>query len=119
MNAGQMLVAMSAEDVLIFTDSQLVAQQVLGNFKVKEERMFQYISKIRKEASQLTSFHIEQNISEGNKETDELACLASSVSRVPEGWVTLLKSELKSIKKEEVLVVTEVNDWREDIICYR
>lgn len=51
---------MNAEDVVMFTDSQLVAQQVLGNFNVKEECMFRYISKIRKEVSQLMSFQIEK-----------------------------------------------------------
>lgn len=86
-----MLVSMNTDDVVVFTDSQLVAQRVLGNFEVKEKRMFQYISKIKKEASQL---------------------LASSVNVVPEGWVTLLKVGLKSIDEEEALAVAEGSDWR-------
>lgn len=113
-----MLAAMSAEDVVVFTDSQLVAQQVLGDFGVKEEFKFQYISKIRKEALQLTSFHIEQIAEEGYKKADELAYLASSMSMVPEGRIKLLKAGLKSIEEDEILTVTEVNDWTEDIICY-
>lgn len=56
LNVVQMFLAMNAEDVMIFTDPQLVTQQVLGNFEVKEERVFQYINKIRKETLQLTSF---------------------------------------------------------------
>lgn len=91
---------------------------MLRDFEVKEERMFQYATKTKKEMLQLTSFHIEQIDREGNKEADELAYLASSMSVVPEGQVTLLKSGLNSIEEEEVLAVVEVNDWREDIIHY-
>lgn len=36
LNAIHMLVAMKAEDVMIFSDSQFVAQQVLGNFEIKD-----------------------------------------------------------------------------------
>lgn len=79
---------------------------MLGNFEVKQEHMFQYISKIRKEALQLTSFHKEQIAMEENKEADELTRLASSVSMVQEGWVTLLKEGLKSIEENEILTVT-------------
>lgn len=64
LNAIQILVAMQAEDVVVFTDSQLVAQQVLENFKVKKDRMFQCIRKIRKEVARLTSFHIEKTLGE-------------------------------------------------------
>lgn len=58
---------------------------MLGNFEVKEERMFRYISKIRIEASQLTSFQVEHIARDGNKKTYELARMASSVSIVSEG----------------------------------
>lgn len=91
---------------------------MLGNFEVNEEHMFQYVTKIKKETLQLTSFHIEQIAREEDKETDELARLVSSVSKVPTGRVTLLKVGLKSIEEEEILTVVEGNDWREDIIRY-
>lgn len=40
LKAVQMMVAMNVKNVTVLTDSQLVAQQVLGNFEVKEDRMF-------------------------------------------------------------------------------
>lgn len=94
LNTIQMLVTLKAEDVVVFNNSILVAQQVLGNFEVKEDRMFQYIRKIRKEAAWLTSFHIEQIDREENKEANELARLASSLSVLPEGKITILKARL-------------------------
>lgn len=110
LNAVQMLAAMKAEDVVIFTDSQLVAHQVLGNFEVKVDRMFQYINKIRKEVALLTSFHIEEIDREENKKVDELARLASSLNTVPKGKVTILKLGLKSIEEEEILAIAEEKD---------
>lgn len=113
-----MLVAMKAKDVVVFTDSQLVAQQLLGNFEVKEDFMFQYISRIRKETARLTSFHIEQIDREKNKEADELARLANSLSAVPEGKATIFKAGVKSIEEEVILTIVEGGDWRKDIIRY-
>lgn len=44
--------------------------------------------------------------------------LANSLNALPKGRVTLLKAGLKSIDKEEVLAVAEVNHWRDDIMHY-
>lgn len=49
---------------------------------------------------------------------DELAGLVNSLNAVLEEKVTMLKSELKSIEEGEVLITTEGEDWRRDIVRY-
>lgn len=101
--------AMSADEVVLHTDSQLVSQQILGNFEIKDEHMFRYVGKIRK-------FTIKQIAKEANREADELERLASAAEIGRGNRITLLSVETKSIDEVEVGAIEEVEDWRRDII---
>lgn len=111
-----MLRAMNAEKVVLYTDSQLVSQQILGNFEVKDERMFRYASKAKEMTTHFSSFVIRQIAREKNGEADELARLASDVEMGPGKRLTLLRVEVKSIEEAEVNTIDDKEDWSHDII---
>lgn len=57
---------LNAEEVTLHTDSQLVSQQILGNFEIKDERMFRYVGKIREVVTHFSKFTIKQVAREEN-----------------------------------------------------
>lgn len=79
------------EEVILHTDSQLVSQQILGKFEIKNERMFWYVGKIREVVTHLSKFTIKQIAREVNKEADELARLASATEMGRGKRITLLR----------------------------
>lgn len=116
LQALQILKAMNADQVILHTDSQLVSQQILGNFEIQEEHMFQYVGKIRRAVTHLSKFTIKQITREVNREAYELARLASATEIKKGNKITLLSVAAKSIEEKEVGAVEEREDWRGDII---
>ncbi|XP_073294522.1 uncharacterized protein [Primulina huaijiensis] len=68
-----------ASRVIIYSDSQLVAQQIKGTYEAKNEKMLKYLALIKARATALTNWSIEQIPREENGEADTLAKLAASI----------------------------------------
>ena len=70
---------MKADELDIFTDSQLVARQFEGVYKVKREALKEIMSRVRElenEFSRVTVKHIPRSSHPGNKRADRLANIA-------------------------------------------
>ncbi len=70
---------LKAQELDIFTDSELVARQFNGIYKVKHEGLKEIMSKVRgleKEFSRVTVRHIPRSSHPGNKRADRLANIA-------------------------------------------
>ena len=65
--------AHSIPDVIVYTDSQLVANQVNGLYKIKNKVLFQYVKKIQQTISNFDHFAIHYIPREQNREADKLA----------------------------------------------
>ncbi len=65
--------AYSVKDVTVYTDSQLVANQVNGLYKIKNMVLFQYVKKIKQTISNFDHFAIHYIPREQNREADKLA----------------------------------------------
>ncbi len=63
----------SVKEVTVYTDSQLVANQVNGVYKIKNMTLFQYVKKIRQTISNFDYFAISYIPREQNREADKLA----------------------------------------------
>jgi len=63
----------SVKNVTVYTDSQLVANQVNGLYKIKNMTLFQYVKKIRQTMSNFNHFAIHYIPREQNREADKLA----------------------------------------------
>ena len=66
-------VSNSVKNVTVYTDSQLVANQVNGLYKIKNMTLFQYVKKIKQTVSNFDRFAIHYIPREQNREADKLA----------------------------------------------
>ena len=68
-----------AEDLKIFTDSELVAKQFAGIYRVKDEKLKELMGKVRdleKDYQVVTVTHIPRSSHPGNVRADQLANIA-------------------------------------------
>ncbi len=63
----------SIKDVTVYTDSQLVANQINGLYKIKNMTLFQYVKKIKQTIGNFDKFAINYIPREKNREADKLA----------------------------------------------
>ncbi|XP_075478819.1 uncharacterized protein LOC142519672 [Primulina tabacum] len=75
----QVVREVGASRVIIYSDSQLVTQQIKGTYEAKNEKMLKYLGLITARATSLTDWSIEQIPREENEEADTLAKLAASM----------------------------------------
>ena len=61
-----------------FSDSQLVVNQVQGDYLAKDTRMLAYLDEVKNVSRKIKDFKIRQIPREENKKTDTLANLAST-----------------------------------------
>ncbi|XP_028057794.1 uncharacterized protein LOC114261695 [Camellia sinensis] len=69
----------SAEQLLIFSDSQLVVNQLSGVYETRDERMAMYADKAKDLLKKFQSIRVERISRDKNSNADALACLSSSV----------------------------------------
>ncbi|XP_028091378.1 uncharacterized protein LOC114291717 [Camellia sinensis] len=69
----------SAEQLLVFSDSQLVVNQLSGVYKTRDERMAMYAGKAKDLLKKFQSIRVERISRDKNSHADALACLGSSV----------------------------------------
>ncbi|GAU29247.1 hypothetical protein TSUD_391950 [Trifolium subterraneum] len=69
---------MGAEEIKIFTDSQLVASQVSGEYQTKEERLLEYLNLIRAKLAKFKETEVKHVPREHNARADILSKLAST-----------------------------------------
>ncbi|XP_073017906.1 uncharacterized protein [Primulina eburnea] len=71
-----------ASRIIIYSDSQLVTQQIKGVYEAKDDRMLKYLQLIKARAGGFLDWSIEQIPREENGEADILAKMAASLSEV-------------------------------------
>ncbi|GAU36139.1 hypothetical protein TSUD_316680 [Trifolium subterraneum] len=101
-----------AEEIRIFTDSQLVASQVSGEYQTKEERLLEYLNLIRAKLAKFKETEVKHVPREHNSRADVLSKLAST-RRKKAGNQSLIQETLTkpSIKKTaEVMHIYVVDE---------
>ncbi|XP_028065964.1 uncharacterized protein LOC114268928 [Camellia sinensis] len=69
----------SAKQLLLFSDSQLVVNELTGVYETRDERMAMYADRARDLLKKFQSIRVEQIKRDRNSHADALACLGSSV----------------------------------------
>ncbi|XP_073045532.1 uncharacterized protein [Primulina eburnea] len=105
-----------ASRIIIYSDSQLITQQIKGAYEVKNEKMLKYLNLITSQASSFTDWSIEQIPREENTEADTLAKLAASLTEVSTREI-LYCSKLVSSLEEETPPLRE-DSWMTPLIEY-
>ncbi|GAU44282.1 hypothetical protein TSUD_371820 [Trifolium subterraneum] len=67
-----------AKEIKIYTDSQLVASQVLGEYQVKNDNLSEYLALVKERITKFDSAEIQHVPREHNKRADILSKLAST-----------------------------------------
>ncbi|XP_012836532.1 PREDICTED: uncharacterized protein LOC105957150 [Erythranthe guttata] len=99
----------------IFSDSQLVVQQVKGEFEIKNERMMAYCEIVRSMMSEFDFCELAQIPREENQHADFLAKVGSMAVGYESRKIQLLVGEPCSGGEERVATVTSGEDWRTEI----
>lgn len=63
----------SVKDITVYTDSQLVANQVTGVYRIKNMTLFSYVRRVKEIAGHFEHFAIQYIPREQNREADKLA----------------------------------------------
>ncbi|KAL0453525.1 UNVERIFIED_CONTAM: hypothetical protein Slati_1330600 [Sesamum latifolium] len=112
--------AAGAKYLEAFSDSQLVVNQVMGDFEAKGKRMAQYLDLIRAFCQTFEKFELKRVPRSDNEEADQLSKLASSLTTMKDRSIILLTQEHSEIEEvtKEVLVSTNRPCWKDAIEAY-
>ena len=80
---------LGAQNLRIHCDSQLIVNQVKGDYAAKEPNMVAYLSKAQKNLEALSWFEIVQVPRDANIDSDALARLASGIDEEGEGSIPI------------------------------
>ncbi|XP_075503970.1 uncharacterized protein LOC142541298 [Primulina tabacum] len=105
-----------ASRIILYSDSQLITQQIKGVYEAKDDRMLKYLQLIKARAEVFADWGIEQIPREENGEADTLAKMAASLSEVSTREV-LHVSRLILSTEEEILPVPG-DSWMTPLIKF-
>ncbi|XP_075499950.1 uncharacterized protein LOC142538523 [Primulina tabacum] len=105
-----------ASRIILYSDSQLITQQIKGVYQAKDDRMIKYLQLIRAQADIFADWSIEQIPREENGEADALAKMAASLSEVSTQEV-LHVSRLILSTEEEILPIPD-DSWMTPLIKF-
>ncbi|GMQ10117.1 hypothetical protein CsSME_00053247 [Camellia sinensis var. sinensis] len=96
---------MKATKLMVYNDSQLVVNQISGDYEAKDDKMAKYQELVRNEIIKFKVVRIEQTGQEENSKADELASFASMVdTSIPHPFLVdfLPRPSIEELKAVEV-----------------
>ncbi|XP_012848582.1 PREDICTED: uncharacterized protein LOC105968491 [Erythranthe guttata] len=112
--ALQLAAEAGADCLEVYSDSQLVVQQMKGVFETKDERMGDYCDKAKRLSSNFRRIILKQIPRSENERADFLARVGSLSTECGSRRITILQGHPR--RCEEVAVASAADDWRMDII---
>ncbi|GAU32939.1 hypothetical protein TSUD_153560 [Trifolium subterraneum] len=109
---------MEVEDLRAKSDSQLVTNQVTGEYQTKDPQLMKYLEKVKSLAKQFKTFELVHVPRDHNSRADLLSKLASTMK--PDNNRTVIQETIStpSTEASEVAFPLEQEDWRSPIIKY-
>ncbi|GAU41232.1 hypothetical protein TSUD_280320, partial [Trifolium subterraneum] len=109
---------MEVEDLRAKSDSQLVTNQVAGEYQTKDPQLMKYLEKVKSLAKQFKTFELVHVPRDQNSRADLLSKLAST--KKPGNNRTVIQETISTPSTEtlEVVLPLEQEDWRHPIIKY-
>ncbi|XP_024032036.1 uncharacterized protein LOC112094694 [Morus notabilis] len=103
----------------IFSDSQLIVNQVKGQYQTRDEKMAAYLKKVKETLEKLSAYDIQQVPRVENSNADALARLATSKDAELLRLVPVEVLKAPSTKgKPEVLSLSHQPSWKDPIVKY-
>ncbi|XP_038971178.1 uncharacterized protein LOC120104328 [Phoenix dactylifera] len=110
---------LKAEDLRVFSDSQLVVSQVLEDFEAKEPSMQKYLQKVRELISALGSFNIQHIPRTENLRADEFSKLATSrMNELPKATVLEYLQTPSTEELEPTMCIDIEPSWMDGFVNY-
>ena len=111
--------AMKADRVKIRTDSQLVANHVSESFQPRDEKMEQYLKKVRQMMRKFEAVKVIQIPREQNSRADILARMAVVADpKMPKTVPLEVKTNPRIEQNLEVMQIEQKGSWMDPIISY-
>jgi ribonuclease HI len=109
---------MEVTDLRAKSDSQLVTNQVSGEYQTKDPQLIKYLEKVQNLASQFKHFELIYVPREQNARADLLSKLANT--KKPRNNRTVIQETIAkpSAETAEILMIVEGSDWRYPLIKY-
>ncbi|XP_073137630.1 uncharacterized protein [Henckelia pumila] len=117
----KLALAAGAEKLITYNDSQLIVNQVQGNYEAKEDRMKEYLSKVKDLIVRLENFEIKQIPRAENEIADQLAKFGSFASGINSRTITFITCDKEEIGKGslDILCANQGEpSWKDEIIKY-
>ncbi|XP_013699878.2 uncharacterized protein LOC106403608 [Brassica napus] len=109
---------MGAESIQVFGDSQLIINQVQGEYQAKDDSMIQYLAVTQRLIKKFKSCKLTQIPREENAQADALANLGSALEMNSPLLVLQWPATLEEPSSEEVSVVEEGGTWMTTLVWY-
>ncbi|XP_013709457.2 uncharacterized protein LOC106413181 [Brassica napus] len=113
---------MGAENIQVFSDSQLIINQVQGEYQAKDDSMIQYLAVAQRVIKKFKSCKLTQIPREQNSQADTLANLESALETNSQKSIPLLvlqwPATMEEPPSEEVSAVEEGETWMTPLIRY-
>ncbi|XP_038971180.1 uncharacterized protein LOC120104330 [Phoenix dactylifera] len=110
---------LKVEDLKVFSDSQLVVNQILGDFETMEPSMQKYLQKVRNLTSTLSSFNIQHISRSENLRADQLSKLATSrMSELSKATMLEYLQTSSTEEPEPILCIETEPSWMDELISY-
>ncbi|KAL0411420.1 UNVERIFIED_CONTAM: Ribonuclease HI [Sesamum latifolium] len=105
------------ENLIAYTDSQLITKQMEGEYEVKEERMEDYLQEIKALTGRLNDFQLHQIPRTENAKANYLAKLASSMINCSTRNITV-RTLTKNSPEHNIMTIHGETDWRKPLLDY-
>ncbi|XP_021764856.1 uncharacterized protein LOC110729427 [Chenopodium quinoa] len=116
----ELCIALEAKHVCLKTDSQLVANQIRGEYEAKEPSMVSYLAKIKTVIAKLRTFEVELIPRGQNAQVDALSKLtSSSLTELNRSVYVEVRRERSVDQEPEICCVAHEPSWMNLILAYK
>lgn len=112
--------AMGVKKLMVYSDSQLVVNQLNGEYEAKDDRMKAYMIKVWELASEFEDIEFRRFVRDQNRHADGLAALAAALETTSSRTIQVEILSSPSIGSDEIVLDIEVPSpsWMDEIIAY-
>ncbi|XP_071911808.1 uncharacterized protein [Coffea arabica] len=107
---------LGAESIEVYSDSQLIVNQVGGSYEVKEEPLKRYVAKVHELRAQFKVFALKQVPRSQNKRADALSKLASTSVGTLNKEVLVEVVRNRAYDQVDLSVIQVVSSWMDPIV---
>ncbi|KAL2234291.1 UNVERIFIED_CONTAM: Retrovirus-related Pol polyprotein from transposon [Sesamum indicum] len=110
--------AAGARILEVYTDSQLVAMQIEGNYEAKEQTMSMYLKKSKSLIERFDKCTIQQIPRGENDRADSLSKIGASLSGIKNRSITVMVKDRPAIAEVDIHTIDQPCTWMDELALY-